>query len=481
VNRARDVFDASPRRALGVRRWWIAAAAALALPAVADDAALRHGAPLLVDKPAPFVELTLPAEALMKSARSDLADLRIVDARGQRTPFAWLPADAAPAALPQWRDVELFALPARGTRAGDLPASIEVVSSGQIVIVRRRADPTPAGAAASAPGWLFDLGVASDKSPRPDAVKLTWPAGAHFTATYRLETSDDLREWRAAGSGTVLALVSSGTTLEQPLILLPHAAPRFVRWTWDDMRGTPAPARAQARLPGPTPERPVARATLAAPFTPEPVPKAGGTPPPARSLHADLGGALPLASVRLSFGQGTQIVPARLQWRERTDAPWVDAAAGVFYRFERDGIVSESPALPVSGRARYLRLLPDERSAAPDPATARLSVEVELPRLVWAQQGTPPHRLLVGAAKADAGALPLTTLVPGGAAERSRFGSSSLGPFVESTDAAIRAERDEWLARWRPVMLWAVLLVGVAGLGFMVWRLAQSGPPRTDA
>ena len=33
------------------------------------------------------------------------------------------------------------------------------------------------------------------------------------------------------------------------------------------------------------------------------------------------------------------------------------------------------------------------------------------------------------------------------------------------------------LAAWRPWLLWAVLVAGVDGLGFMVWRLARAGPP----
>ena len=33
------------------------------------------------------------------------------------------------------------------------------------------------------------------------------------------------------------------------------------------------------------------------------------------------------------------------------------------------------------------------------------------------------------------------------------------------------------LAAWRPWLLWAVLVAGVGGLGFMVWRLARAGPP----
>jgi Protein of unknown function (DUF3999) len=66
-------------------------------------------------------------------------------------------------------------------------------------------------------------------------------------------------------------------------------------------------------------------------------------------------------------------------------------------------------------------------------------------------------------------------------AERARFGRAELGAF--SADATIEraAERAEQQARWRPALLWGVLLLGVAGLGTLVWRLARSGPAAPPA
>jgi hypothetical protein len=45
-----------------------------------------------------------------------------------------------------------------------------------------------------------------------------------------------------------------------------------------------------------------------------------------------------------------------------------------------------------------------------------------------------------------------------------------------AADAARAADDAARLARLRPWLLWAVLVVGVAGLGALVWRLARSGP-----
>ena len=48
----------------------------------------------------------------------------------------------------------------------------------------------------------------------------------------RIETSADLRSWRAAPGGQVMSLQSSSGVLAQPIVGLPEAPDRFVRLTW---------------------------------------------------------------------------------------------------------------------------------------------------------------------------------------------------------------------------------------------------------
>jgi hypothetical protein len=166
----------------------------------------------------------------------------------------------------------------------------------------------------------------------------------------------------------------------------------------------------------------------------------------------------------------------------------------VAYRIERpaaQGGTSLSPPLPLNVSTRYLRLVPDERAPAIDSERTSAVARVQLASVVFAAQGTPPYRLQVGAppkAPLKDGALPLATLVPQLDAERARFGRAELGAFTEVAKVAQQVARDEQLAAWRPKLLWAVLLAGVAGIGFMVWRLARGGtanpaaatPPQAD-
>ena len=192
------------------------------------------------------------------------------------------------------------------------------------------------------------------------------------------------------------------------------------------------------------------------------------------ALEFDLGGELPVLEVAPQFARGNLVVPALVLGKSDRDEPWRPLGAAVFYRLERDAAEATlSPAFEVGAAVRYLRLVPDRRAPALDPAGTQLEVKAQLASLVFAMQGTPPLRLEVGSRRAEPNALPATVLVPGLEGERPRFGIARLGAWSEVTSVARAIDREQRIAAIRPWALWGVLLAGIAGLGFMVWRLAR--------
>lgn len=464
----------------------VAAAVASAVAADAPaSAALRYSAPVTVSQPAPFVQLALPVSVYANSRQPGLADLRLLDAAGQRVPFALLaPRDDALQTREQLKPATLYALPPGPVGEG-LPSSVELVVQGERISLRQRSAVPPTAAKPSA-GWLFDLGekpkldTASTAAtpPAPQRLRLRWSGPAEFSAGFSIDTSDDLRQWRRGSSGQLMALAApaGGAALTQPLVMLDGVPGRFVRLAWHNPAQAPQITAADAvtdnaeavQRDSPTELRLTAAAA--------PAGSKDADPAAAHALQLDLGGVLPLRSLDLALPAGTRVVPLRVQQRWRDNEPWRDAAQGVVYRIEREGAVLRSPPLVLNTQARYLRLLPDERGPALDAASTPVVLQAQLARLVFATQGTPPFRLLVGAASntsASPGAMPIETLVPLLDKERERFGRAELGAFTEQADVAQQAARDEAMAAWRPRLLWAVLLVGVAGLGLMVWRLAR--------
>lgn len=461
---------------------------AATLAAQADDPAepaFRWRAPITVEQPGAFVQLPLPVSAYAHS-RQALADLRVVDATGARVPFAMLsPAPAlqpAPVASP----AALYPLPplAAGSTDIGLP-SVVVLEGTRVRIEAGRTAATPAARGPS-PGWLIDLG---EPASRPGAagtgrtLRLAWQGPGEFSAPYVLAVSADLRQWRAAGGGQLMAVAAvaqavsqsaaaAGTApraITQPDVPLPPDVPRFVRLVWDEGATPPQLSGAQLLTDAPTlpTHEPVTEVTA----SPVPVPagSAAGTNQP---LVFDLGAPLPLSRIDLDTGTGARVAPLRLQGRAGANAPWLDLGQGVYYRLVHGTVQSASPPFTVDATVREVRLLVDER-AAPLPPTTRLVVQARLGTLLFAAQGRPPHALLTGADGARPGALPLSTLVPVLADERPRFGSASLGAWAEDPAVAEQAAAAARRARLRPWLLWGVLGLGVAALGAMVWRLAR--------
>ena len=461
----------------------LATAAAALLPvlcvaATAEPTPYRYAAPIEIAKAAPFIEVALPPAAYAHAMQGDLRDLRVVDGRGERVPFALLAPPAAPAASEHVREATLYPLPPRPAGATAWPSPIEVTIEGDRISVRRSGAPTapPAAPMRDAPGWLFDLGETRPGDAAPRRLQLRWSAPAEFSAAYAIETSADLRSWRIGSGGQLMALQSASGALTQPLVALPDAADRFVRLTWLDPAAAPALAGATVFAPARRLVAVDAASELSFAPSAEPASQRSASSDARGALHFDLGGDLPLVDIDLRFASGTRVAPVRVQGRNRADAPWQELGGGVFYRLEREGAVAESPAVAMTAHARFLRIVADERAAPLDAKQTRLVVHARLASLIFAASGDAPFRLLAGSPDASTGALPATTLVPQLDDERPRFGRATLGTFGEAPEVALAAERAERDARLRPLLLWGVLSLGVLGLGVLVWRLARSGP-----
>ena len=398
----------------------------------AQSAIFRHRAEIQIVQPAALVRLPLPLSAHARSEQAEFGDLRIVDADGRRVPFALLPTAAARNGVEtlKWAETTMFALP------------------------------STAGTAAPSPGWIFDLGQPT--GPGPQTLQLRWTGPAEFSAGFILQTSPDLKTWRSAGSGQVMALAPAGSaTLAQPDIALPSQVERYLRLEW--IGSGPFPTLNGARAATPS--------ILAQATDPPTVIELDPTNATEHELRFDIGAALALRRVDLLL-PAAGILPVQVQGREREGDPWRTIASTVFYRFERAGDVSRPPPLDLGGqRLRQIRLLADARVSV--PATARLRVETELASLVFARQGREPLVLLVGSAQATPGALPLSTVVPDLVSERPRLGLARVATFAEVPEAAAQAHRDAQTASLRPWLLWTVLILGVLALATMVWRLAR--------
>ncbi|HEY3382679.1 MAG TPA: DUF3999 family protein [Vicinamibacterales bacterium] len=447
----------------------------------AEETTFRYQAPIVVSQPGAFVLVPLSVEVYAHSQQTGLNDLRVIDAHGERVPFALLdPRGSQVEITDQTREATIYPLPPRPAADGTWAAPVELTVEGDRINVKRRPGVSTAGTAGQrSGGWLVDLGERRPSDPPPRALRFDWTGPAEFTAAYQFETSDDLRRWHPGGAGQLMALVSAAGTLSQQSVVLPLAAGRFVRLVWVDDATPPAIVRAQVLSPE---QRTIALdppAELV--FSPgaKPTGKPAAADTDTHALFFDLGGALPIGQVELRWTGGTHVAPVRIEGRTQVGNSWSSLLAGVFYRLDRDGVVSTSGPVTVGALARYVRVSPDPRAGVLDPMRTRLVVRAHLASLVFAAQGQAPYTLLAGSATAPAGPLPVGTLVPALDDERARFGRAALGTWIEVAAAARQAGAERRQAIFRLVLLWSVLVGGVTGLAFMVWRLARGTTPGT--
>ena len=102
-----------------------------------------------------------------------------------------------------------------------------------------------------------------------------------------------------------------------------------------------------------------------------------------------------------------------------------------------------------------------------------MEVQWKPAQLVFVARGDAPFSLAFGKPEATSAALPVSTLIP--RYERLaelRLPQATLGE-VASGPPPTRFDRLVGQINTRRVVLWAILLAGVAGLGYMAWRLSK--------
>ncbi|RQO63760.1 DUF3999 domain-containing protein [Variovorax sp. KBW07] len=489
---------------------------ALVMATMGPGAALAQpvtSAPIVLQGAGPYHRLTLPLAIYGSAAYGDLRDLRVRNAAGHAVPYAWLRNEAAtPRTASQ--DVPIFALPGSegGTASADTSLAFTVRPDGSLALDSKAA----AGQrqASGAAQWFIDLSQVKGSLLQ---ARFRIAPEAQGLFAFRLEASDDLRQWRpVSGEEQLVRLAHGGQTIERLAVDLGNLRTRFLRLRWSD------PAQG-ARLTGVGIDsvqevEPVAPLEWSGPLKPERCTTdycdyllPHGLP--VQSLRIDLADVNTLAQVGISglsdpvlaaaaaAATSAQPVPRNPLYALRhpqrrpvplpdrpDESPLVDA---VVYRLAQAGGEARSPVLALDG-AVYTRLRlrttgPVSVLGATPPA---ISVGAVPRTLVFLAQGGAPFSLAWKAAPDAAGTvegavpgapLALSTLIPGYAADKPVVadGASVTLPTAAVTAVVAAAVqppipavdgRDPSRKWW----LWGALGVGLLLLAGMAWSLFAS-------
>lgn len=397
-----------------------------------------------------------------RTARSPLlADLDVFNADGVAVPTALFAAAEPLAQAPRYVDLPWFTLPAgKAGRAQDIDVISERAPDGSVRRVETR---LVAGADAPAGGaWLLD---ASRVREPIVALVLDWPASDDaIDIAYRVEGSDDLRDWRELQPrGQLVDLVRNGQRLRQDRIALDGGA-RYLRLLPQQQTTAPVLSGARAEL-APTAGLPD--------WQWQELAGQGVDEKGVKVYDYDLGGRFPVERADIALS-GNNASEWTLQSRDAADAPW-RMRAGPWVAFRVDGASQADRSAPqaLNGvvRDRYWRL--SARTPTPDMPALRLGYRPEV--VVFLAQGRAPYALVAGSARATRAEAPLPQLLDAMRVQRGKDWQP--GPAVPGKPQALAGEQAFEPAPakrdWKAWLLWGVLIGGaliVAAFAFSLLR-----------
>lgn len=422
--------------------------------------------PLTVSGEGPWYRMQLSMEAHLAARHADFRDLRVFNAEGERLAYSLIPGAARFAESQQRVDLRLFPLRGPAGRREALP-TLRVQRGDDGSIIELNATVGPSTATDVLRGWLLDASATDFPLQR---LYLQWSAESEGFQRFSIEASDDLDNWRPLGEGQIAQLSFNGERIDKSEVEWPPTRARYLRLLWlapeqavnlsaatvSGTRSTAQPAELvwSQRLNGQVGEEGVAW-----------------------SLPL----ALPLERLRIEVEQANSLAPVLLQGRRDSGAPWAPLARSVLYRLPVDGheVVQDQIELPQSPVSQ-LRLQVDNRGGGLGQGEPRLSVALRATELLFLARGNPPYRLALGRADAQAGSLPITTLVPGFTPQRlESMGQAAIDgsiPEVEVVPATVGPKAGG--IDWKRVGLWGVLLIGVGVLVLMALSLLRASRER---
>ena len=430
----------------------------IALATTADDYARQWS--LVTDAGAGAYRVTLDADVYRAAQSPLLADVDIVDAAGNAVPASLFGAASPGAAQPARTRLPWFALPAGAmASAGSVSLDIERNADGSL---RRIGTAVSEPQRIAEPGaWLLD---ASAVDGRIAALELAWsPVEGGLDARYRIDGSDDLRDWRVLQTNAALVDLSrDGERLQQRRIAL-DAQAKYLRLTRTGGRGPLSLTDVQAEVAGAAdaPDWQWRELTGSASRV---------------DRHAEftfvLDGRFPVEVAEVAL-PGNSAAEWTLHSREDDTAPWrVRAGPWVSYRIG-DAQAERSAPQVLSQRTRDRQWKLVARTSVQEAPILRLGWRPE--SVVFVAQGAAPYRLVAGSARTARADAPVPQLLVSIRDQRGRDWQPSPARLGEAGvlagDAALQPAAQPM--DWRRWLLWGVLLVGallVAGFAASLLR-----------
>ena len=422
-------------------------------------------------------DVALPPAVYQGVTRRDLGDVRVFNGVGEVVPMAWRPRRMEKADAGVRVPLTLFPLKAAaGVSVDGLAINVTRNAAGAVSVNVK----SEGAQAASLPTIAdpIDMSV-QDRALR--AIELEWKSVEGFSGRLRVDASDDLANWRTLVAGApLLNLEVGGQRLQQKHVELPQQKAKYLRLAWVREVVTSGAKNIFPELTaanGQLAEKFVEAAREWSKFGANKGEKEG-------EYVSDLKGQFPVDRLRLELPQANTIAQIEVLARDKAEQPWRGVARGVAYRLNQQGHEVLSPDIQVSASSeRWMMIRVDQRGGGLGSGMPTLNAGWVPHQLVFAARGAPPFTLAYGNRGAQAGALPIESLIPGyredaGASLRTAKTGVQQVVNVQATSAQPQKElggeaRLQEQIDWKRWSLWGVLGLGVLVLGAMAWRLMK--------
>lgn len=404
-------------------------------------------------------EFEIPLAVYRGVTRSDLGDLRVFNGQKEAVPHALKPSEAGRAKGAA--SVRLPVFPLRGA-AGDKTVGsdirIQKRGDGTIVSIQSPARTSPQERRLRA--YLID---ASFVKRAIQALQLDWQGDADgFVGKVKIEGSDDLNAWRIVSDQAALARLNfGGFKLNQNRIELRGAAHKYFRLSWPDDQ---SPLESLAVLAEPAMDFVAARRLWHS---------VDGSVVPGKigEYSYDLGGPVPFDRLRIELPQVNSLAQLQVLARGKTTDEWRLKTTATVYRFRRGNAEVTNPEIALtSAGERQLLLRVNQKGGGIGAGVPMIELGWTAQKLVFAARGNGPFQLAYGNRAAKPAAFAIDAVIPGYKSDAQfNVAPATLGqPITLAGPARLREAVD--YKKW---ILWAILILGVAALGFMAYRLAR--------
>lgn len=419
-----------------------------------------YGIPLQTAGTDALYQFSLPDVVYRSVTRSDLGDLCIFNRLGEVVPFT-LSHISAPPVNPETRKLNLF--PVSGSRlqeTGSVSLLVKKGDGGSLISVQ-----SAESGAQSSRITAYLLDAAAVKVPLKN-LSLEWEDQSEGTVTkLRIEGSDNLEDWTLlVPSAGLIDLRYGDHHLERRSIDLNGSMMKYYRISSAAATDLPEFTSVVAHLSPATPELPRhwTRVTAAP-----------------RSNHTGdylftTSGLMPVDRVRVQLPQENTLIQASFFSRATEKDPWKQGPSVLLYRLRIRGETLTSPdiVLPVSSdRYRLMRI--DQAGGGIGKGQPLVELGWLPARILFLARGGGPFQLAFGSGRPG-------TCAPGDSSlfrqfsdqhkERYIAGTALAGPPVPL--AGKSALRKPFLPYdSKTVILWSLLLLGVATLAWMALHL----------